>query len=70
MNIQITNVNMTYEEGAVKGVQVFFHGYDAERTINLSGFIPLTADEYAGNESIDNLNGLIHDNLSARFVAE
>ncbi|AMQ06723.1 hypothetical protein [Sporosarcina psychrophila] len=68
MNIQITNVNMSYKEGQIVSVQVFFQGHDDERTINLSGYVPLTAEEYAGNESIVSLSALVRQNVASRFA--
>ncbi|MCU9614070.1 hypothetical protein OEV98_10915 [Caldibacillus lycopersici] len=68
MNIQITNVNMRYAEGALESVQVFFNGQDQERTISISGYVPLAAEEYVGNESVTALTGLIKQSVSERLL--
>lgn len=59
MNIQITNINIRYQEGQVAGVQVYFNGQDEERTMNLNGHIPLTSEEYQGNEAVSALTDLV-----------
>ncbi len=66
--MQITSVNMRYSGGVVSSVQVHFTGHDEERTINLNGYIPLTYEEYRGNESITNLEKLVRQNVSARLL--
>ncbi|MFS0643659.1 hypothetical protein [Siminovitchia sp. 179-K 8D1 HS] len=66
--VQITSVNMRYKNGLVESVQVHFTGHDEERTINLNGYIPLTAEEYQGNESIPSLEKLVRQNVSARLM--
>lgn len=68
MNIQITNINIRYQEGQVAGVQVYFNGQDDERTMNLNGHIPLTAEEYAGNESIAALSELTRQKVNERLL--
>jgi len=68
MNIQITNINVRYNEGEVSGVQVFFNGNDQERTININGYVPLTPEEYAGNESITTLTTLVRQKVSERLL--
>jgi len=59
MNIQITNINIRYENGEVTGAQVYFAGHDQDRTMNLNGHIPLTAEEYQGNEAVSALTDLV-----------
>jgi len=68
MNIQITNVNMRYAEGQLSGVQVYFSGKDQEQTINLTGHVPLTAEEYAGKESIEALSELIRQKVNEKLT--
>jgi hypothetical protein len=67
MNIQINNINIRYQEGAVAGVQVYFNGSDNERAINLNGYVPLTPEEYAGNESIANLTTLVRQKVNEKL---
>lgn len=68
MNIQITSVNMRYEGSEIASVQVSFQSYVDERTLNLSGNVPLTVSEYEGNESIVKLSALVRQKVSERFV--
>lgn len=63
MIFQITNVNMRYAEGELESVQVFFTGRNEDGSINISGYIPLSAEEYAGNESISNLTNLVKEKV-------
>lgn len=69
MNIQITNINLRYQEGEIAGVQVFFNGSDEEKTININGYIPLTSQEYSGNESISSLSNLVKQKISERLLS-
>jgi len=59
MNIQITNINIQYENDELSNVQIYFSGHDDERTVHLNGFVPLSSEEYAGNESVSALATLI-----------
>ncbi|MBO0962936.1 hypothetical protein J1P26_25010 [Neobacillus sp. MM2021_6] len=69
MKIQIASVNISYSpEGEVVSVQVFFQGYDEERTININGYLPLTAGEYSGNESITALTNIVKNSVSSRLL--
>lgn len=68
MKIQITNVNMAYEDGEVVGVQAYFHGYNEDRTISINGTLPLTAEQYSGNESVIKLVGLVRAEVASYFV--
>ena len=52
MNIQITNINIQYENDELSNVQIYFSGHDDERTVHLNGFIPLSSEEYIENETI------------------
>ena len=70
MKFQITNVNMRYADGVVELVQVQFTGNDEERTVNINGYITLTAEEYAGNESIENLEAVVRQSVADRLLDE
>lgn len=70
MKFQITNVNMRYDDGVVELVQVQFTGNDEKRTVNINGYIPLTAEEYAGNESIENLEAVVRQSVAERLLDE
>ncbi|WP_078597107.1 hypothetical protein [Evansella clarkii] len=56
MNFQIRSVNTRYDENNnVKSVQVAYAAKNEERTISVNGNLELSAEEYAGNESIEKL---------------
>lgn len=63
MNIQITNMNISYADGAVNAVQVYFSATTENHEINISGYMPLTAEEYHGNESIEKLTELVRQTI-------
>jgi len=67
MNIQITNINIHYQDGNVAGVQVYFTGNDEERAINLNGYVPLTAEEYVGNEAITELSKIVRQKINEKL---
>mgnify|MGYP001482866183 CR=1 FL=1 len=46
MNIVINSINLKLKDGDLVGANVYFNG--REETINISGHVPLTADEYDG----------------------
>jgi len=46
MNITINSINLKLKDGELQGANVYFTGN--EDTIHVSGYIPLTADEYDG----------------------
>ncbi|MFH0070691.1 hypothetical protein [Peribacillus sp. NPDC056705] len=51
LEIQIIATNIRYEDGGVSSVNVQFQSKDPEGSINLNGYIPLTTEEYQGNEA-------------------
>jgi len=63
MNVQITNINISYNEGKINTVQVYFSGATENHEINISGYVPLTAEEYQGNESIEVLTGIVKQTI-------
>lgn len=63
MNFEIRSVNTRYEDGAVKSVHIAYAAKNASRSINVSGTLELSADEYAGNESIERLEELSKQHL-------
>lgn len=67
LEIQITATNVRYSGGEVSAVHVSFQGRDPEQTINLSGYVPLTPEEYEGNESLTVLTGIIRNKLIERL---
>lgn len=70
MNIQITNVSMRYVDGQIDSIQVHFNGQNEERTINLNGYIPLTSAQYAGNESLTALEGIVRQEVATKITNE
>ncbi|MFC4387530.1 hypothetical protein ACFOZ1_06845 [Gracilibacillus marinus] len=70
MNIQITNVSMRYAEGEIESVQVHFNGHNDDRTININGYIPLTAEQYAGNESVTALQAIVRQEVANKIVQD
>lgn len=65
--IRATNVQWT-EDGEVSSVQVSFSGHTLDRNININGNIPLTAEEYQGNEAIPALTGIVKQHLADRLA--
>lgn len=68
MKIQITSITTRFTDGALAGVQVHFSGHDEDRTINLNGYVPLTAEEYAGNEAMSALEDIVRNEVSKRVL--
>lgn len=68
MNFQISSVSMRYKDGAFIGVQVHFNAHDTDRVINLNGYVPLTVEEYSGNESMENLITVVRQNVADRLL--
>ncbi len=70
MNIQISTTSVQYDDqGNVSTVQVHFRGHDDARTININGYIPLSAEEYQGNEALPKLVEIVKQNLVNRLAA-
>ncbi|WP_330948906.1 hypothetical protein [Virgibacillus sp. MG-45] len=67
MIIQISGVNVNYAEGKMSGVHVNFSGHDEQRSIHLSGYVPLTAKEYQDNESMDALQVVVRKKLNEKL---
>ncbi|GEM01357.1 hypothetical protein SAMN05421839_10970 [Halolactibacillus halophilus] len=68
MNIQITNVSMRYVDGQIDSVQVHFNGQNDERTINVNGYIPLTAEQYMGNEAPSALIEIVRQEVATKIM--
>ncbi|UII58126.1 hypothetical protein LS684_21120 (plasmid) [Cytobacillus spongiae] len=70
MNFRISNVQIKYsEDGQLEAVQVYFIANEQDNSINMNGNIPLTAEEYAGNESVTALSGIIKQRVIERLQA-
>lgn len=67
MNVQITNINISYADGAINAVQVYFSATTENHEINISGYVPLTAEEYQGNESIEVLTGIVKQTIIGKL---
>lgn len=64
INLQIGNVNISYgDDGQVDSVQAHYTGRNEERTTYLNGYVPLSEEEYKGNEPIDKLEVLVRQSL-------
>lgn len=63
MNVQITNININYTDSKINAVQVYFSGATENHEINISGYVPLTAEEYQGNESIEKLTDIVRQTI-------
>lgn len=63
MNVQITNINISYADGAINAVQVYFSASTENHEINISGYVPLTSQEYEGNESIEKLTDIVRQTI-------
>ncbi|WP_182200083.1 hypothetical protein [Paraliobacillus salinarum] len=59
---------MSYNNDAIDKVRVNFQGYDSERSINVNGNIPLTAEQYKGNESLTALEGIVRQEVSTKIL--
>jgi hypothetical protein len=70
MIVKITSVSMRYKDGAVDTVQVHFSGQDEGRTINVNGYVPLTSEQYAGNESVEALDGIVRQQVSTKILEQ
>lgn len=70
MVIRINSNNIRYSEetGEVVSTQVHFNGYDEQRTINVNGYFPLTAEEYNNNSAIPALTEFIKQKLADRLA--
>ncbi|MGN7183686.1 hypothetical protein [Cytobacillus kochii] len=66
-DIIINGTNIRYADGEISAVHIQFQGNDSERAISLSGYIPLTANEYQGNESLDALKVIVRTKLVERL---
>jgi hypothetical protein len=49
-------------DSGVSAVNVQFQSKDSEGTINLSGYIPLSSEEYLGNEALSKLTEVVRTN--------
>ncbi|MBX9955443.1 hypothetical protein H7T43_11030 [Peribacillus simplex] len=67
LELQITATNIRYTDSRVSAVNVQFQSKDSEGTINLSGYIPLTPDEYLGNEGLSSLTEVVRTKLIERL---
>jgi len=65
MNVQITNVNIRYQDGQVSGLQVYFSGTNEDRSINLNGYIPLDSSEF--NLDVEELQNVVKTKIVERL---
>ncbi|WHY15760.1 hypothetical protein QNH16_09015 [Peribacillus frigoritolerans] len=67
LEIQITVTNIRYADGGVSSVNVQFQSKDPEGSINLNGYIPLTTEEYQGNEALLSLTDVVRTKIINRL---
>ncbi len=65
MNVQINNINIRYEDGQVSGAQIYFNGSNEDHSISLSGYVPLTAEEF--NLNLSELQDLVKAKIVDRL---
>lgn len=65
MNVQITNINIRYQDGQVSGLQVYFSGTNEDRSINLNGYIPLDQSEF--NLDVEELQNVVKNKIIERL---
>ena len=70
MQIQITSTNIRYKGDEVEAVNVHFNSRDPQGTINLNGYVPLTAAEYQGNEAPSKLVQVVREKLIERLALQ
>lgn len=70
MNIRISTVNVRYADGGVAGATVHFTGRDDNEYINISGSLPLSAEEYNGNEAPARLTQVIENKIVEMMVED
>lgn len=68
MNLNISRVSMQYSDGQLESVQVHFDGRNEPRTYSINGYVPLTAEEYEGNEAIPALEALVRSQIAEKIV--
>ncbi|MEA1855580.1 hypothetical protein U9M49_21185 [Cytobacillus sp. OWB-43] len=69
-DIQITGTNIRYADGDISVVHVQFRANDPESTVTLNGYIPISAEDYQGNESIPALKNVVRTKLIERLTPE
>jgi len=67
IDVQINNINIRYEGGQVSGAQVYFNGSNEDHSISLSGYVPLTAEEF--NLNLAELQDLVKTKIIERLQA-
>jgi hypothetical protein len=67
MNITITSANVNYQNDDVR---VNFTGRDEHRSINISGHVNLSLEEYQGNEGQQALQSIIRQHVATKIMEE
>ena len=72
MNIEITSVNIAFNNGLPNGVNVnFFAHQDVNQNINLNGYIPLSMEEYSTVASeVDDLKEMVKGKVVVAIIGE
>ena len=66
MNITINSINLKLKDGKLVGANIHFTGNND--TIHVSGYIPLTAEEYDG-KTYDELKSLVKTKVIEKLQA-
>lgn len=70
MKFEVRSVNMKYENNELVSVQVIYSARNETRTVSINGNFELTAEEYAGNEAIEQLEQLAKQHTLNEVNAE
>ena len=70
MNIKVNSV--AYDEGqdGVTTIRVFFNGTTEDGNVSVNGFVPLTSEEYDGNERPSRLAVVVQRKLAEMMVVK
>lgn len=59
LKFRITNINVMYEDDDISRVEVHFNTEDPNRYMSLTGYVPLTKEEYETNPTISGLVDIV-----------
>lgn len=71
MKVQITSVNMKYDDdGDIESVKIHFYSNSHNRSVSLNGHFSLSGEDYKGNESVKDLEKLAKDHVVSELQKE
>lgn len=70
MKFEVRSVNMKYENNELVSVQVIYSARNETKTVSINGNFELTAEEYTGNEVIEQLEHLAKQHTLNEVNAE